>query len=106
MPTLRISPEEREALLNAILDRATCDRGFRQLLLDEPKSAIHCEFGIEIPPSFKIKFIEKDPDIHSLVVLPAFLGDGELSEDDLEAACGGTGGDDGSGDGSSDNWAP
>lgn len=102
MPAPRISPEERRELLNAILDRASFDRGFRQLLIEEPKSAIHGEFGVEIPSSLKVKFIEKDPEIDSLVVLPDFLGDGELSDEDLEAASGGTGGGE---DPPDDNWA-
>ena len=105
MPVLKVSRDQREGLLNAILDRASCDHEFRQLLLDEPKRVIHSVFGIEIPAGFRIRFIEKGPDIDSLVVLPSFVGDGELSEDDLEVACGGSGGDGGDG-GTTDGWAP
>jgi hypothetical protein len=93
------APLDREQLLNAILSRATCDGKFRRLLLDEPKPTIHREFGIQVPANFTIKFIEKEPQVDSLVVLPDFVGGGELDEDDLENVCGGTGPGDG------DPWA-
>lgn len=85
-------PVNREQLLEAILSRSTIDLEFRQLLLDQPKPTIHREFGIQVPTDFTIKFIEKEPQVDSLVVLPDFVGDGELDDDDLEQVCGGDGG--------------
>lgn len=85
----------REKLMGEILDRATTDQVFRGQLLDDPKEVIYEEFGVAIPEAFQIRFIERDPKLNALVVLPDFEGNGtgELCEDDLDHVCGGTGGD-------------
>jgi hypothetical protein len=82
-------PPQKRAL-DAVLARAAEDRQFRTWLLEDPKTAIQKTFGITIPQSFRIKFIEKSADLDSLVVLPDFHGtDHELSERDLDAVSGG-----------------
>jgi len=84
----------REQLMEAILERAATDRGFRAGLLEEPKETVHRAFGIHVPTEYQIRFIERDPELDSLVVLPDFReACAELSDDDLENVCGGTGGD-------------
>ena len=89
-------PRERR-VLKAVLKRATTDRTFRQQLLEDPRAAIEREFGIRIPPEYRLRFIERDPDVDALVVLPDLRpdsadgsDDGELSDDDLEDVAGGT----------------
>jgi len=78
-------------LLNAILDRAARDLPFRRQLMTTPAPAIRDAFGVQIPADFRIKFVERGPDVDSLVVLPDFRsGDEELSEEELEAVAGGT----------------
>ena len=90
------SPERSKAL-QAVLARASTDRDFRQQLLVDPKRAIRDALGIQIPQTFRLRFIERDPTVDSLVVLPDFISpDGELSDSDLETIAGGT---DGSWDG-------
>jgi len=82
----------REDLMTAILDRASTNRHFREDLLREPKSAIYNDFGVQIPAGYRIRFVERDPNLDALVVLPDFNRDGdELSDDDLECVAGGTG---------------
>lgn len=85
------SSERRQQLLDAILERAAADRDFRQHLLAEPHRTIREAFGVTIPPTFTIRFIEKEPGLDALVVLPE-LGpaDGELSDGDLEVVSGGS----------------
>lgn len=91
--------EQRERALKAVLKRATTDRTFRQQLLEDPRGAIEREFGIRIPPEYRLRFIERDPDVDALVVLPDFRpmsddnGDGELSDDELDHVAGGSDGD-------------
>ncbi len=96
MPT--ITEAAREQLLGEILDRAATDQMFRGQLLEDPKLVIRSEFGVEIPQSYRIRFIERDQDLDSLVVLPDFAGEngsgnGELCDDDLDHVCGGDPGD-------------
>jgi hypothetical protein len=76
--------------LQAILDRAATDRAFRKRLLVDPRGAIFESFGMMIPVTFRIKFIERDPDLDALIVLPDLKTNGdELSDDDLEKVSGG-----------------
>ena len=59
-------------------------------LLAEPRQTISKTFGVAIPPTFRIRFIEKEPDLDALVVLPDLkVGGDELSNGDLDAANGG-----------------
>ena len=88
---------KKEQVLQAVLDRASTDKQFRHALLDEPKLAIQSAFGVQIPPTFRVRFIERDPNVDALIVLPDFQSvDGELSEADLETIAGGAGSPDAS----------
>ncbi|MEM7582106.1 MAG: NHLP leader peptide family RiPP precursor [Acidobacteriota bacterium] len=80
--------------MGEILERAAHDQIFRGQLLEDPKEVIYEEFGVAIPDAFRIRFIERDPELNALVVLPDFEGNGngELCEDDLDNVCGGNGG--------------
>jgi hypothetical protein len=76
--------------LDAVLARSASDRAFRQALLTNPRAAIRDAFGIEIPVTFRIKFVERDADLDALVVLPDLQSsDVELSDDALESVSGG-----------------
>ncbi len=84
----------QEQTLNAVIARAETDRGFRQQLLTDPRGAIFDAFAITIPNDFRIKFIEKGPDVDALVVLPDSrlidaAADGAVSDSDLEVVSGG-----------------
>lgn len=80
-------------LVGAILDRAAVDRTFRERLLNDPNGAIYDTFGIEVPEDYKIRFIERDPDLDALVVLPDNRNDEDeqLTDDDLDTVSGGLG---------------
>jgi hypothetical protein len=55
--------------MHSINARAAQDADFRSRLLTNPNAAIKEVTGAEVK-DFKIKFIEKDPDLDALVVLP------------------------------------
>lgn len=81
----------RNALLASILTRATTDADFRRRLLAEPERAIHEAFGVRVVDGFRVRFIEKDPDLDALVVLPDARSADEMSDEDLDAVAGGSG---------------
>jgi hypothetical protein len=84
-----LSSQKEPRALQAILDRAVTDRAFRQRLLVDPRPAILESFGVMIPATFRIKFIERDANVDALIVLPDEQHGGELSDDDLETVSGG-----------------
>ena len=85
---------EHESLLSAIMAKAAEDADFRRRLLTDPRNAIYDHFGVRVPDSYSVKFVEREPGVDALVVLPDPRGQGdaesdELSESDLEAITGG-----------------
>lgn len=77
--------------LEAVVSRAAADGAFRRDLLTDPRRAIQEQFGVIIPADFRIKFIERGPDVDALIVLPEFNPEqGQISDDDLETVSGGT----------------
>ena len=93
MPTADDAREQaRNRLLAVILERATSDAEFRSRLLADPKRTIKEGFGINIPQHLRIRFVEKDPDVDILVVLPNLVDPtAELGANDLDAVSGGQG---------------
>ena len=89
-PGMTMSTAQQE-LLEQILTRAAVDLDFRTALLVDPKKAILDGFGVHIPATFRVKFIERAKDVDALIVLPDLQRqDGELDDDDLEMVAGGT----------------
>jgi hypothetical protein len=84
-----------DSLMDAILHRATLDREFRAKLLASPSQAVRDSFGVEVPAAVRVRFVERDPSADVTLVLPDFEDDGELSDEDLDAAAGGF-----------DDWVP
>jgi hypothetical protein len=71
--------------------RAAKDAAFRQKLILDPHAAIRDVANGSIPADIRIKFVEKDPDVDLMVVLPDLIPEeGELSETDVAAVAGGT----------------
>jgi hypothetical protein len=67
--------------LDLVVQRATSDRDFRRSLLRDPRQAIAHAFDLELPAQFRLKFVEKDPDIDLMVVLPDLVqADGPASD--------------------------
>ena len=89
----------RDPRLQEILHRASTDPAFRQRLLTAPHDAVRDAFGIDIPRTFRIRFIEKDPTDDALIVLPGVArptraaATDELDDAQLESVAGGWGGE-------------
>jgi hypothetical protein len=81
---------ERERILAQIAERAATDADFRRRLLVDPGPTIERDLGVRLPANFKIRFVEKDPGLDALIVLPDLARPGnELSDEDLDAVAGG-----------------
>lgn len=95
---MRQERRPQQELMDAILEQAAQSKEFRTGLLRDARSAIYRRFGIQIPESFNIKFIERSAELDALVVLPPLTSaDEELTDSDLEIVVGGTGGGRGQG---------
>ncbi|HEX8212565.1 MAG TPA: NHLP leader peptide family RiPP precursor [Longimicrobium sp.] len=87
-----MAQDPRNELLERVVQRATVDRAFRARLVADPYSAIFETFGVNLTPAFRVRFIEKDPGLDLLVVLPDLEGErDELSDDELDEVAGGDG---------------
>lgn len=88
-----LRPSDREDALQsglaAVTMRAAFDRGFRSALLDDPRRAVRDALGIELPPTLRLRFVEKPGDVDLLVVLPDVVGEAPLSPAELERIAGG-----------------
>ena len=87
------SYEDDDAMLRRVLHRSATDREFRTRLIAQPDSAIEEILGVSVTnlqAPIRVKFVEKDPGVDALVVLPDFQDpEGELSDAELEAVVGG-----------------
>ena len=73
----------------ALAARAGSDAGFRARLVADPHAAAR-EAGVGLPPSVRVRFVEKPAGLDHLVVLPGLsAAPAELSLADLEAVAGG-----------------
>ena len=80
----------REQFTEQVLARAARDDEFRSRLLTEPKAAIEEELGIDIPDALSVR-VEEESATEFVLVLPARAVPGELRDDELAAAAGGSG---------------
>ena len=84
---------EDQRILNEVTTRAAVDSAFRQRLMTNPNAALSEVAGRPVPSTFKVKFIEKSPELDALVVLPDLVDENaELSAEELEAVAGGVAG--------------
>jgi hypothetical protein len=74
--------------LDLVIERAALDHDFRQYLLVDPKRAIADVFGVVLPDTFRLRFIERHVDVDLLVVLPDPVDD-NVSADQLNMVSGG-----------------
>lgn len=56
--------------LQEILARAAVDRDFRSGLLTDPRGTIEAAYAEQLPADLRIRFVEKDPDLDAMHVLP------------------------------------
>ena len=75
-----MAPEnlDKQELMAAILSRSATDLAFRSGLLNDPKRTIKDAFDVGVPDGYRVRFVEKDPDLDALVVLPDVLEEKRL----------------------------
>ena len=85
--------------IQQVLGRAARDRRFRKRLKQDAKAAIKEQTGIDVPPGFDIRFVERSGRHDLMALFPELppeeeeeVEDDELDLDDLEEAAGGDGG--------------
>jgi hypothetical protein len=84
-------PNNQEQLLQTITTRAAVDNEFRSQLISDPRGAVAEAVGVQLPETFRIKFVEKEQGLDAMVVLPDYVPEAaELSEEELEAVAGGS----------------
>jgi hypothetical protein len=83
------SPDPQSRLLSEILARGAGEPEFRARLLNDPAAVLRDEFGMQIPPSYRVQFIEKADGVDALIVLPDPEASDELSDAELEDVAGG-----------------
>ena len=74
-------------VLGQIYKKAATDRTYRELCLSQPEEAIKQVTDQPLPEGFTVRFIENTAD--ATFVLPDFIGDTELSDEQLEVVVGG-----------------
>ena len=81
----------REEAEKQLIAKAWKDPKFKASLLRDPRSVIAKEFGVEIPPGVSVSVLEETADKVYLVLpaAPPHVGEGELSDAELEAIAGG-----------------
>ncbi|MBV9773400.1 MAG: hypothetical protein JO040_05595 [Gemmatimonadetes bacterium] len=88
------TPDRQDDLrpgLTAVTMRAAFDRRFRSALMEDPHRAIRDSFGIELPATLRLRFLEKPGDVDLLVVLPDLVDEAPLSHRELDRVPGGAG---------------
>jgi hypothetical protein len=72
-----------------LVTRAKRDADFRKRLLDNPKAAVEEELGVELPPDLELRVLPEEPN-EAILVLPSVLEPGQLREEELAEAAGGS----------------
>ncbi len=83
-----IFPGPAGAALDRVVSRAASDRRFRSALLTSPADTLLAH-GIRVPETIQLRPVEAIDD-RSYIVLPPPPRDGEVSDEDLAIASGGS----------------
>ena len=80
---------QRDQISAALVERASADANFRELLVSNPGAALTELTGVPVPPGVTISIHVESPASVHFVIPPA----AELSDADLELVAGGLNGD-------------
>ena len=78
---------EHDIIRQKVLVRAATDGAFRQGLIKDPKAALTQALGASAA-SLRIQFVD-NKDLDAVYVLPEFVGERNLTPEELEAVAGG-----------------
>ncbi|MBD2243788.1 NHLP leader peptide family RiPP precursor [Nostoc sp. FACHB-888] len=74
-----------------IIAQSWKDEAYKQQLLNNPKSVIEREFGVQLPSEVKVQVLEENPTtLYFVLPVRPNLSGAELSDEQLEAVAGGT----------------
>lgn len=90
MSTTDALSKARAHIETALIEKATSDKAFREVLKNNPHDAIKQMLGTDPIPSFKITVIEEQAGEITLV-LPRAIAQDELPDELLDLASGGIG---------------
>ena len=80
---------DRQHIDAAVRERALRDSAFRARLIADPSAAVADALGVEIPAGISIRVVEERPGEVVVVVPPASVAEGELTDAELQEAVGG-----------------
>lgn len=80
--------EKVQEALMAVFSKAATDKTFRELALNHPTEAVKQAASVDLPAGFTVRFVGNDG-ADATFVLPDYVGDSELSDEQLEAVAGG-----------------
>ncbi|MFK7692789.1 NHLP leader peptide family RiPP precursor [Paenibacillus sp. HJGM_3] len=80
--------EKVQEALKTVFAKAATDKSFRELAMSNPAEAVKAASGVDLPAGFTVRFVENGG-ADATFVLPDFVGDSELSDEQLEAVAGG-----------------
>lgn len=87
---MSIAYEERSKAMEQLITHAERDDAFREQLKSDPRAAIAQEFGVTPPEDLQVRVIEEAPN-EVVLVLPAKVEPGAISDEALSGAAGGSG---------------
>jgi hypothetical protein len=80
----------RAEMERKLLQRSMEDEDFRRRLLDDPKGAVEQELGRRLPEGVEVRVVEESTDtIYLVLPSTSAVGEGDLSDEALEAVAGG-----------------
>ncbi|MGM0499883.1 MAG: NHLP leader peptide family RiPP precursor [Bacillota bacterium] len=80
---MAMSKEEVKAAVVEVMKKASIDRDFRNMVLDDPAEALaEVSGGKKLPDGYKLSFVEGDPEADETLTLPKLQTD--LSDEDLD----------------------
>lgn len=83
------TPESTETTFRQVKERAKQDPRFRQLALEDPRAAIEQINPTPIPDDLQFHFVENDSKTLSVNFPDISMGEGELSDAELDSVAGG-----------------
>ena len=84
------SGSTRAEMERRLINRSMEDEDFRQRLLDDPKATVEQELATQLPEGVEVRVVQESAQTIYLVLPSASpLGQGEISDQDLEQVAGG-----------------